>query len=224
MSDYTRQYQMYFEHPYKVGNIDLIFEMGWLSYAHEDSRADEDYINLDVAADNVWISFNKPESSVCVRWEGNTSPESIKALAIKLWDNYQSSIKASEGVEIGIFQDAVGKRHALPVDTYQVFRQSQFWQGCKHITTATRTGLDSRQVKALQDISGKVAKVGVFDLVGNGWTLQGDVALTDSQAVKREIELEKQGKRLKSWERSMKRMDMMPSAAGAILGKMSEEV
>lgn len=124
-------------------------------------------------------------------------------------------------MKIGIFEDANGKRHALEVEPYKAFKKSQFWLATyKHITYTERADLDDRQQKALVNTTNKIKKIGMFDLVANGWTLQGDVAKTDCQVSKQKAELEKQGKRLKAWERSMKRMDMMPSAAGTILGKM----
>lgn len=138
----------------------------------------------------------------------------------------QDSVPSS--VKIGIFKDANGNRHALPVDVYELFRKSTFWKGCKHVTQATRTNLDARTVKAIDktstDFHRIYVKSGMFDLIKQNWTFGGEVTRTDKQATAYNNHLTTEAKQLKSWERSMKRMDMLPSAAGVILGKMSEQL
>lgn len=125
--------------------------------------------------------------------------------------------------KIAIFKDKVGRRHALDSSLYKEFKKSKFWlSGYKHITYAERN-LDNRQIKALADAVAKVAKIGMFDLVTSGWTLMGDVAFTEKQATVRKKAEKSEAAQLRTWERNMKRMDLLPSAAGTILGKMSEE-
>jgi hypothetical protein len=125
--------------------------------------------------------------------------------------------------KITIFEDANNRRHALDATLYKEFKKSKFWQaGYKHITYTERQ-LDDRQVKALADAVTKVSKIGMFDLVASGWTLMGDVAFTEKQATVRKKAEKSQSAKLKSWERNMKRMDMLPSAAGTILGKMADQ-
>lgn len=218
------QDQMHYSHPYKVGNIDLIFEMGWLSYAHEDSKADNDYINLDVASDNVWMS-DKPESPVYIVWEGSTRPDNIKALAVKLYKRYQASLtEQSSIVSIGIFQDDNGHRHALLAEVYKAFKKSKFWlTGYKHIGYTDRPDLDQRQIKALEATAARINKLGMFDLVANNWTLQGDIPFTQKQAVTRQKKQNSDASTFRSWERTAKRLDLVPSAANTILGKMASE-
>ena len=126
--------------------------------------------------------------------------------------------------QLGIFEDANGRRHALVKSVYQEFKKSQFWlKGYKHITYTERTDLDDRQIKALTNTANKVSKIGMFDLVANGWTLRGDVAFTEKQAKARKKAEKSEIASLQRWERTMKRMDLLPSAAGAILGKMANE-
>lgn len=131
-------------------------------------------------------------------------------------------------VKIGIFLDASQNRHALPSDVYDLFRKSKFWNGCQHIATVTRTNLDERTVKAIikssKDFNRVYQKSGMFDLVKQNWTFGGEVARTDKQANGYNNHLTDVRKRLNTWERSMKRMDMIPSAANSILGNMSSKV
>ena len=125
--------------------------------------------------------------------------------------------------KIAVFQDASGRRHALHASLYKEFKKSKFWlTSYKHITYTERQ-LDTRQTKALADAVAKVAKIGIFDLVASGWTLMGDVAFTEKQALTRKKAEKSEAAQLRTWERNMKRMDLLPSAAGAILGKMSDE-
>lgn len=125
--------------------------------------------------------------------------------------------------KIAIFQDTNGKRHALDVSLYKVFKKSKFWlTSYKHIVYTERQ-LDSRQTKAIADAVAKVAKIGIFDLVASGWTLMGDVAFTEKQAITRRKAEKSEAAQLRTWERNMKRMDLLPSAAGTILGKMSDK-
>ncbi len=125
--------------------------------------------------------------------------------------------------KIAIFEDANNRRHALDASLYQEFKKSKFWlSSYKHITYTERD-LDTRQTKALANAVAKVSKIGMFDLVTNGWTLMGDVAFTEKQATVRKKAEKSKAAKLRAWERNMKRMDLLPSAAGTILGKMSSE-
>jgi hypothetical protein len=130
------------------------------------------------------------------------------------------------GIKLSIFQDDIGKRHALPADIYKLFKNSKFWlSGYKHIATITRTNLDERTLKTIAQTSEKFHRIykksGMFDLVKQNWTLCGDVAQTDKQSTSIKKHLKAETANLSAWERSMKRMDMMPSAANTILGEMS---
>ena len=209
---------------YQVGDIDLIFELNGLSYGYEDSTAEREYINLDVDADNIWLSANAPEAAISIEWVGGTTNANIEKLANKLFNLYQES--SSAGIKLSIFQDDLGKRHALPTDIYKLFKDSKFWlSSYKHITTITRTNLDDRTFKTIAQTSKKFYRIykksGMFDLVKQNWTFCGDIAQTDKQSTNLKKHLKTEAANLRAWERSMKRMDMMPSAANTILGKMS---
>ena len=154
-----------------------------------------------------------------------TCQEAIEAGIIFL---EKSSTADSNSVKLGIFKDGVGNRHALPVDVYELFRKSVFWKNYHHITVTVRTNLDERTLKTIAKSSADMkriyAKSGMFDLVKQNWTFGGEVARTDKQASVFNKQLENEARQLKTWSLNMKKMGMLPSAAGVILGKMSEQV